>query len=209
MYLRMWRLSSESWRLFLPSQDLQWELCATWTESSAGVCQARSAWPNGTGALLATTLPDQHAAPPFAPALVRQPQPWQISAQVRWGPSNPAQLSSSPPKQKETLCYNCWNRKVPTACLTPWCPCPMLFECVPEIDSPWPQESPGVDFQMRKEKKKTTQDYTVAPVWPGSKGPDGDWVTDSLGIGSHCGERQNLKLKDGARKEMVIGKITA
>jgi len=24
----------------------------------------------------------------------------------------------------------------------------------------------------------------------GSKGPDGDWVTDSLGIGSHCGETQ-------------------
>lgn len=164
--MKIWTGGVEFWKLtsfstFLP-QDLQWELCATWTEGSAGVCRARSAWPNGTGALLATTLPDQHAAPPFAPSLVRQPQPQQISAQVRWGPSNPAQLSSSPPKQKETLCYNCWNRKVPTACLTPWCPCPMLFECVPEIDSPWPQESPGVDFQMRKRKKKQPK----TRLWP-------------------------------------------
>lgn len=48
----------------------------------------------------------------------------------------------------------------------------------------------------------------MAPVWTGSKGPDGDWVRDSLGIGSHCGERQNVKL-NGAKTEMVIGKITA
>ncbi len=48
----------------------------------------------------------------------------------------------------------------------------------------------------------------MAPVWLGPKGPDGDWVRDSLGIKSHCGERQNAKLKDSARTEMVIGKIT-
>lgn len=72
----------------------------------------------------------------------------------------------------------------------------MSFECVPETDLPWSQVSPGVDFQMRKKKKL------------GSKGPDGDRVRDFLGIESHCGEQQNVKLKDGARTEMLIVKIT-
>lgn len=65
-----------------------------------------------------------------------------LQIQLNWAPRH---------TNKKILCYNCWNRTVPTVCLTPWCPVLWCLS-VYQRHSPWPQASPGVDFQMRKKK---------------------------------------------------------